>query len=463
MHTAEVYTQRRKNLMQKVGNGLILLFGNKESAMNYSANTYPFRQDSNFLYYAGHDEPDLAVLLDTQSGEQILYGDDLGVEDIIWMGYQESMSKKAENVGIEVVRPMEKLAGDLCKAMAKNRKIHYLPPYREDRKAQIAFLMETGNGKREDSTSEELIRAVVSQRSVKDDNEIQEIESTLNAVTRPMYLNAMKMAKPEVFEYEISGMIEGMALKQGYSMAYPIICSVNGEILHNHYHGNRMKENQLLIIDAGAESRLHYATDITRTIPVGGRFTSRQTDIYSIVLKAETEAISGIQPGIPYRDIHMNAAAIITEGLKSLGLLKGNVADIVSVGAHALFFPHGLGHMMGLDVHDMEDLGEDYVGYDVDVQRSGQFGLAYLRMARKLEPGFVITVEPGIYFIPPLIEKWEAEKKFTEFIRYDKLKPYLDFGGIRIEDDVLVTSTGHHVLGDPIPKTIVEVEQACKI
>ena len=318
-------------------------------------------------------------------------------------------------------------------------------------------------GKIANSSSETLIKAVVAQRSVKDENEIREIELTMNDVTRPMYLNAMRMAKPDLVEYEISGMMEGMALQQGYAMAYPVICSVNGEILHNHCHGNRMKEGQLLIIDAGAESKRHYATDITRTIPVGGKFTSLQKDIYSIVLKAEVEAISRIHPGILYRDIHNHAAAIIADGLRSLGILKGNVNDIVSVGAHALFFPHGIGHMMGLDVHDMEDLGENYVGYDADIKRSDQFGLAYLRMARKLEPGFVLTVEPGIYFIPPLIEKWEAEHKFTEFIRYETLKSTQGFGGIRIEDNIAVTASGYHLLGNPIPKTIDEVEQACKL
>jgi Xaa-Pro aminopeptidase len=463
MFSAEVYAQRRKKLMQRVGNGIIVFFGNKESSMNYGANTYPFRQDSNFLYYFGHDVPDMVAVLDVQSGDQILYGDDLGVEDIIWMGYQEKLIEKATRIGISMIRPMDKLAGDICKSIAKNRKIHFLPPYREDRKAQLSYFLEVDYKKTENPYSEELIRAIVAQRSVKDEPEIREIESTLTSVTRPMYLNAMKMAKPDLFEYEIAGMIEGLAFQQGYPMAYPTICSVNGEILHNHFHGNKMKEGQLLIIDAGAESRMHYATDITRTIPVGGKFSARQKEIYSLVLKAETECISLIHPLIPYRDIHMHAATIIAEGLRDLGIMKGNVTDIVSVGAHALFFPHGIGHMMGLDVHDMEDLGERYVGYSDEFKRSEQFGFASLRMARRLEPGFIVTVEPGIYFIPPLIEKWEAERQFTEFINYEKVRSYLDFGGIRVEDDVLVTEDGYHVLGDPIPKTVDEVEQVCTI
>ena len=463
MFFTEVYIERRKKLMQQVGNGLIVFFGNKESSMNYSANTYPFRQDSNFLYYFGHDVPDLAAVLDVQSGDQVLYGDDLVVEDIIWMGYQEKLIEKAARTGISNVRPMEKLAGDICKAIAKNRKIHFLPPYREDRKAQLSYFLGVDFHKTENLYSEELIRAIVAQRSVKDELEITEIESTLTTVTRPMYLNAMKMAKPGLFEYEISGMIESLALQQGYSLAYPTICSVNGEILHNHFHGNKMAEGQLLIVDAGAESRMHYATDITRTIPVGGKFSARQKDIYSLVLKAETECISLIHPLIPYRDIHMHAAAIIAEGLRDLGIMKGSVTDIVSVGAHALFFPHGIGHMMGLDVHDMEDLGEHYVGYGDEFTRSEQFGLAYLRMARRLEPGFVVTVEPGIYFIPPLIEKWKTENKYPEFINYEKLKSYIGFGGIRIEDNILVTSNGHQILGESIPKSVEEVQQFCKL
>jgi Xaa-Pro aminopeptidase len=463
MFSVDIYIHRRKKLIQVVGKGIVVLFGNKESSMNYAANTYPYRQDSNFLYYLGIDLPEMAAILDADTGEQVLYGDDPGMEDIIWMGYQEKLIEKGKRVGINSLKPMEKLAGDICKARAKGRKIHFLPPYREERKAQLLYYFEQKCDAGDNSYSDELINAIVAQRSVKDDYEIAEIETTLTRITRPMYLNAMKMAKPGIYEYEISGMIEGMALQHGLKMAYPIICSINGEVLHNHYHGNKIEEGQLLIIDAGAESKLHYATDITRTIPVGGTFSNRQKDVYEIVLKAESDCISRIMPGIPYRDIHLNAALIIAEGLKSIGIMKGNVCDIVSSGAHALFFPHGIGHMMGLDVHDMEDLGEKYVGYGNEFQRSEQFGHAYLRLARRLEPGFVVTVEPGIYFIPPLIEMWEAEKKYPDFINYEKAKSYIGFGGIRIEDNVLVTSNDHHILGESIPKSVEEVQQACKM
>ncbi len=462
MFPKELYIKRREQLMQLVKDGIILLFGNKESSMNYASNTYPFRQDSNFLYYTGIDIPDLAVILDTRTGEQTLYGNDPDIEDIIWMGYPEPLRERASKTGIEKVKSLEKLTDDISKAKAAKRKIHFLPPYREDRKSQLLFYLNINYNSQNNSYSEDLIKAIVTQRSVKDDFEITEIDSTLTEVTGPIYLNAMKMVKSGLFEYEISGMMEGMALQKGLQMAYPIICSVHGEILHNHYHGNCLQKGQLLLIDAGAESKLHYATDITRTIPVDGIFSSQQKEIYNIVLKAETECIANIRPGVPYKDIHLQAAAIIAEGLKSVGLMKGNTEDIVSEGAHALFFPHGIGHMLGLDVHDMEDLGEKYVGYDNEFQRSSQFGLAYLRMARRLQPGFVVTVEPGIYFIPPLIEKWESEKKFTEFINYSKVNSFIHIGGIRIEDNVLVTSSGNRVLGQPIPKTIAEIENAGK-
>lgn len=461
MFPKEVYIKRRQLLMQKVKNGLILLLGNKESPMNYAANTYPFRQDSNFLYFTGIDIPDIAIILDIETGEQILYGNEPDIEDIIWMGYQEPLIEKARRSGIHHVKPLKQLADDISHANTGKRKIHFLPPYREDRKAQLSFYLNLNFDNITASSSEELIKGIVALRSVKDESEINEIDTTLTEVTAPIYLNAMKMAIPGKFEYEISGMIEGMALQRGLQMAYPIICSVHGEILHNHFYGNCLKEGHLLLIDAGAESRMHYATDITRTVPVGGRFSEQQKEIYNIVLKAETTCIADIRPGIPYKDIHLKAASVIAEGLKSIGLMKGNTEDIVSEGAHALFFPHGIGHMLGLDVHDMEDLGEKYVGYGNEFQRSEQFGLAYLRMARNLQPGFVVTVEPGIYFIPPLIEKWEAENKFTNFINYTKIKSFKDFGGIRIEDNILVTSSGNRVLGQPIPKSVEEVEQTC--
>jgi Xaa-Pro aminopeptidase len=306
-------------------------------------------------------------------------------------------------------------------------------------------------------SSTELKKAIVALRSIKDDIEISEIESMVN-VAGTMHTTAMKMADPGISEREIAVAIEGICLSKGHAISFTSICSIHGEILHNPFYNNILKKGQLLVVDAGAESLEHYASDITRTTPVGRKFDSRQRDIYEIVLRANLEVIKISKPGVPYRDVHLAAAGVISEGLKSLGLLKGNVEELVNKGAHALFFPHGLGHMLGLDVHDMEGLGEDYVGYDKDFSRADQFGLAYLRMARKLEPGFVITDEPGIYFIPSLIDQWKAENKFTEFINYEKLEKYKDFGGVRIEDDVLITENGCRVLGEHIPKTISDIE-----
>jgi Xaa-Pro aminopeptidase len=302
-----------------------------------------------------------------------------------------------------------------------------------------------------------LIKAVVAQRSVKISQEVEQMEMA-HEITYDMYIAAMKMAKPGIYEREIVGRIEGIALASGCHMAFPTILTVNGQILHNHYHGNTLIEGRLLVMDSGAESPMGYASDITRTVPVGGTFLPKQKEVYKIVLRAQETAILNIKPGEMFKDIHIQAATVIAAGLKELGLMKGDTDEAVDAGAHGLFFPHGLGHMIGLDVHDMEDLGEDFVGYNDTVRRSEQFGLAYLRMAKKLEPGHVMTVEPGIYFIPVLIDQWAAEKKFESFIDYEKLKEYKDFGGIRIEDNVQVTEEGRRVLGKSIPKTVEEVE-----
>jgi Xaa-Pro aminopeptidase len=281
-------------------------------------------------------------------------------------------------------------------------------------------------------------------------------------ISYEMHTTAMKMARPGIVESDISGAIEGIALQRGSGVAFPVILSVNGQILHNHAHGNIMQEGDLLVNDSGAQTNMNYAGDITRTIPVSGKFTSMQRDIYEIVLKAQVDSIEVIKPGSSYRDIHLLAAETIATGLKELGLMKGNIQDAVAQGAHALFFPHGLGHMMGLDVHDMENFGEQYVGYDESVQRSQQFGLAYLRLAKSLKPGYVLTVEPGIYFIPDLINQWKNSNKFENYIEYTKITEYLSFGGIRIEDDVLVTETGNRILGKAIPKTVKDVESMCQ-
>ena len=451
MFSAETYIKRREELKKKINRGVLLFLGNEESPMNYKDNPYHFRQDSTFLYYFGREEAGLSAVIDVESGDEILFGYDFGIDEVIWMGPQKSLKEKGGQVGIKETRPIDELAKYLAGEKKKGRTIHYLPPYRSEHVEKLCDLLNMDSKGIRNAVSETFIKAVVAQRSIKEKQEITEIEEA-HAITREMHLTAIKMAKPGIYERDIAGIIEGIALAKGSGVSFPIILSVRGETLHNHYHGNQLKKGDLVINDSGAESINKYAADITRTIPVGGVFDPKQKDIYETVLLAQTSAIAAIGPGKPYLDIHLLAARIMAEGLKSVGLMQGNIEDAVIQGAHALFFPHGLGHMMGLDVHDMENLGEEYVGYDETVQRSTQFGLAYLRLAKKLRPGYVLTVEPGIYFIPALIELWEKEKKFIEYINYEKVKEYIGFGGIRIEDDVEVTEGGYRLIGKEIPK-----------
>jgi len=458
MFDSKIYIQKRKRLQEQIKTGLILFVGNEESPMNYPSNTYNFRQDSSFLYFFGLDFPLLAAVIDVEDNKAIVFGNDVGIEDIIWMGYQPSIKERAMQAGVKETMPLNRLGETVKSAQQKGKKVHYLPPYRPETKLKIAHLLGLQPDAVKSGASEELIKAVVAQRSVKMKEEVEEMEKA-HSVTNEMHRVAMKMAKSGVYEREIVGKIEGIALSHGFSLAFPIILTINGQIFHNQYRGNRLKKGRLLVNDSGAESALHYASDITRTIPVSGSFSQKQKEIYEVVLGAQETAIQSISPGIKYKDIHFKAARYIASGLKELGLMKGDLDEAVEQGAHALFFPHGLGHMLGLDVHDMENLGEDYVGYDDKTKRSEQFGLAYLRMARELQPGFVMTVEPGIYFIPALIDKWKGEKKLTQFINYDQVEKYRDFSGIRIEDNVLVTEKGHRVLGKPIPKRVKDVER----
>jgi Xaa-Pro aminopeptidase len=453
-----VYINRRNRLRSLVSSGIILLPGNPEAAMNYAANTFHYRQDSNFLYYFGLDHPGFAGVIDIDNDRDIIFGNDVDMDDIIWMGFQPSVKEQAARAGVENTEPLSKLEAFVKDALAKGRKVHIVKPYRGEVLVWLETLLGVHHSQVKNFISEELIRGIVSMRSLKEDAEIREIERAID-VAYIMHTTGMIMAKEGVVEQQIAGAIEGIAKSYGGPVSFPVILSVDGQTLHNHYHGNILKEGRMMVIDAGCESALHYASDITRTVPVGGKFNLRQKEIYEIVLKANTETIKAIKPGVYYKEIHLLAAKIIASGLKDLGIMKGDVDEAVARGAHALFFPHGLGHMLGLDVHDMEGLGENFVGYDSTISRSDQFGLAFLRFARKLEPGFVLTDEPGCYFIPALIDLWRKEGKFTEFINYDKAETYKDFGGIRIEDDILVTTDGYRVLGKPIPKTVEEIEK----
>jgi Xaa-Pro aminopeptidase len=461
MFKPETYIQRRKLLKKSVGTGLLLFLGNEESPMNYTDNAYSFRQDSSFLYFFGLDSPGLAAIVDVDENKATLFGDDIGIEDIIWMGQLPRMKDRGLEVGVRHTAPRAAFEETVRRALASGRVIHYLPPYRADNALVLSGLLGLPVKKIKARASLEFIRAVVAQRIIKSKEEIREIEAALET-SQAMFLAAMRLAKPGRYEHEISGAMEGIALARGGRLAFPPIVTINGQTLHNHYHGNVLVKGRLLVLDVGAEAATSYASDITRTVPVGGRFNKRQRSIYEIVLAGQEAAIKSIKPGVMFKEIHLKAARVMAAGLKDLGLMKGDVDEAVAAGAHALFFPHGLGHNLGLDVHDMEDLGENHVGYDKTVERSGQFGLAYLRMARELRPGHVMTVEPGLYFIPALVEKWRKEKKFRDFIAYDLVERYLDFGGARIEDNVLVTGKGRKVLGPPIPKTVADIEKACR-
>ncbi len=455
--SSATYVERRKALAKSVKKGLILLMGNHNVGMNYTANTYSFRQDSNFLYFLGIDMPGLAAVIDAETAQTTVYGTDWTLEDIIWVGKQTALGQYAAQSGVTNVRPAKQLSADVRAARKQGRQIHYLPPYRHDNILTVSKLTGVNISRLRQKASESLIRAVVSQRSYKSAEELAEMERAVNT-TGAMHVAAMRHARPGMRESDVAAVVRAKAIADGGDIAYGIICTTYGHVLHNHHYHHQLSEGQLLLLDAGAATRHHYAGDITRTFPVGKTFSQQQKDIYEIVLAAENGAIQLVKPGVPYKDIHLAAALIIAEGLKSLGLMSGNMEDAVMQSAHALFFPHGLGHMIGLDVHDMEDLGENYVGYSDTVKRSTDFGTAYLRLGRHLEPGFVLTVEPGIYFIPELIDKWRADKKFKHYINYDRVEEFRNFTGIRIEDNVVVTEAGYRLLGNPIPKTITEIE-----
>lgn len=462
MFSKATYIERRKELKEKLKDGVILFLGNKEAALNYPDNTYHFRQDSSFLYFFGLDLPDLAGLIDLDSGEEYLFGNDFSLDDIIWVGPQPRIKDLASKIGIEKTGSFTQLYRWLLNAKNRGRRIHILPFYRGDTIIQFSNLFNIPHTEAERLISLDLIKAVIDLRSVKDQHEIEELVKA-SAIGYEMHITSMKMAGPGIYEQKIAGTIEGIALAHGSMLSFPVIVSQNGQTLHNHSHDNMLQEGRLMITDAGAETNMHYASDHTRTVPVGGTFSQKQKDIYNIVLDAHNHAISLIKPGVSYRDIHLESAKIITQGLINLGIMKGNPNDAVHEGAHAMFMPHGLGHMLGLDVHDMEGLGEDFVGYDNKIKRAAQFGLRQLRLGRNLQTGFVLTVEPGIYFIPDLVKKWQADKTNADFINFDKvLKEYADFGGIRLEDDLHVTETGHRIIGKQIPISIEEVEETMK-
>ena len=462
MFSADIYIERRKRLQIDVQAGVILFLGNEESPMNYADNQYPFRQDSSFLYFFGLDCPGLAAVIDVEKGTECMFGDDLTVDDIVWTGPQPTLKEKCRKTGISETAGLDKLPEVLSKAAKQGRKIHFLPQYRPENVLKIQQLLGILPSAVQPRVSESLIRAVASQRSIKSEREIEQIEAALD-ISYEMQTLAMKMSKPGVYERQVASAMQAVVLSRGSALSFPTIFSIHGETLHNHHYGNKMQAGDMAVNDSGAESALHYASDITRTVPVGGKFSQRQKEIYAIVLNAQEKAIEAVRPGVEFRDIHLLACRALASGLKDLGLMKGDIEQAVQAGAHTLFFQCGLGHMLGLDVHDMEGLGEEYVGYTDSIKRNPEFGFKSLRLAKALEPGFVITVEPGIYFVPELIDRWKVSQKNSQYINYELLETYRDFGGIRIEDDVLVTQTGHRVLGRKIPKTIDEVEDTLRL
>jgi Xaa-Pro dipeptidase len=457
MFSAKTYIQRRTELKKKIKNGLILFLGNNEAPMNYPDNTYTFRQDSTFLYYFGLDQAELAAVIDLDENKETIYGNDFSIDEIVWMGPQPTVKQGASKCGIKNVASLSDLDAVCAIAVRQGRKIHFIPQYRQDNILKMHSLLGLAAKRINDYASTELIKVIAEQRQVKSKEEIAEHENAIE-IAYEMQTTAMRFAKPGMLERDVMGFISGLAMSLGSGLAFPVIFSRHGETLHNHHYNNKLKDGDLVVNDSGAESLLHYASDITRTFPVSGKFTQKQKEIYEIVLISQLVAISEIKPKVNFRSVHLKCAETIADGLKALGIMKGNTKEAVAAGAHALFFPHGIGHLLGLDVHDMENYGENNLGYDEKTKRSTQFGLKYLRYAKPLVPGVLLTVEPGIYFIPALIDLWKSENKFSEFINYDKVEEYRGFGGIRIEDDVVVTSNGSRVIGKPIPKAVEDVE-----
>jgi Xaa-Pro aminopeptidase len=457
MFEKHVYVSRRQRLIQQIGSGVILFIGNAESSMNYKDNLYPFRQDSSFLYFFGIDKPNLAAILDVDSGEQTLYGANFTIEDLVWMGHAETIESMAFQCGIASVQPMQALLNDAAKISSEKRVVHYLPPYRPEQVLKLSALLNVPVDQVKDNASIKLIKAIVEQRSYKSEIEIEELNKAVNT-TYKMQREVIRAAREGMTEAALAGLLHQIAIAAGGNLSFPVILTTNGQILHNSYTQQRLKNGQLVLCDCGAETSMHYAGDLTRTFPVADRFSAMQSEIYTIVLNAYEDAVQALKPGILFKDVHLLACETLVEGLKQIGLMKGSAQDAVHAGAHALFFPCGLGHMLGLDIHDMENLGEQYVGYTEELTKSKQFGLKSLRLGRALEPGFTLTVEPGIYFIPELIAQWKAERKYTEYICYDKLDAYTSFGGIRIEDDFAITEAGYTKIGEPFSYQPTQIE-----
>lgn len=460
MFDKATYVGRRAKLRELMKDGIIILFGNNESPCNYPSNGYyPFRQDSSFLYYFGLNRDGLVGVIDLDNGTETLVGDDIDIEDIVWYGSVDSVKDMAERVGVANTAPMKSLKSICNEAMRQKRRIHFLPPYRHDTKIQIFDLLGIHPVQQKEAASIELIRAVVKMRSTKEQQEIEELERAA-IIGYKMHTTAMRLTKPGLTEKFVAGQVDSIALSYGAMTSFATIFSQHGEIMHGNPSMAKLESGRLVLCDCGAETINNYCSDNTRTFPVNGKFTERQLEIYSIVEACHDHALDVAKPGVKYMDVHLSVCRLMTEHLKELGLMKGDVDEAVAAGAHAMFLPHGLGHMMGMDVHDMEGLDQINVGFDEETRpRLDQFGTNCLRMGRRLEEGFVVTDEPGIYFIPALIDDWKASGHCAEFLNFDKIETYKDFGGIRIEDDILITKDGCRFLGkDRIPYHPKDIE-----
>ena len=467
MFSKEVYARRRQTLVAKMADsaaegkrGIALFIGNTEAPAQYKDNCYKFRQDSTWLYFFGIDQPLYAAIIDLDNGNETIFANDVEIGDIIWMGPQPSVASVAASVGVEKSAPYTDLNAAVAKVLAEGRPVHFVKPSRYYNTMKIASLLGCGTDEVAGRFSLALTKAIISMRLVKEDCEIEAIDDACN-LGYEMHTMARNSIVPGIIEQEIVGKMDGVTLSKGWGVSFPTILTQHGETLHNHLHDKIIEPGKLMVIDAGAESNVHYASDFTRTYPTSGKFTAKQREIYQIVCDCNEFAFSMTRPGISYREVHLKTMHLMLEELRALDIVRGDVQDMVEAGIAGLFMPHGLGHNMGLDVHDMEDYGENYVGYDDDQKRSSQLGLGSLRMARKLVPGNVITDEPGIYFIPALIEKWKSEKTDRGFVNYQKLESYYDFGGIRLEDDILVTADGARRLGkERLPISPDDVEAA---
>ena len=459
MFDSSAYKRRREALRRSLADrglssGTVLILGNRESPMNYADNAYPYRQDSSFLYFAGIPEPDLALTLDLETGKSVLYGEELSLDDVIWTGPRPSLRELAEAAGLDGVRPRASLAG----AAGSAKPLHFLPPYRAEHREELSEILGIPPKAVETKASGDLIRAVIALREIKEPREVERMDAAAD-LSADMHRAVLARARPGVRESELAARAAEVALAGGAGLAFPVIATTRGSVLHNHDHPGTLAEGDLFLMDMGAETVDGYAGDLTTTFPAGGRFDPRQREIYEILLSAFRAATDSIAPGVPYRDVHFAAAREIFTGMKALGLARGNTEEALAAGAHALFFPHGVGHQIGLDVHDLESLGEVNVGYDGQ-PKSPQFGLRSLRLAKPLKPGMTVTVEPGIYFIAPLIAKWKAEKLHRGFLEYPKIEEWVSVGGMRNEEDWLVTDAGARKLGGPFDKDAAALEAA---